>query len=131
MQRTATIVITCTIILTDPLFALKISTSHTLTATECAQTASEEQCGQRSLSTAPTTQTGRRDESRRTQNNTPYLIVSQLAIEVVGGSDCRNHVGSLDEDRTETGTVKARIDGEIEFMIEALKAMDPTQSRCF
>ena len=63
--------------------------------------------------------------------NIPYLIVSQLAIEVVGELDCRNHVGSLDEDRSEIGTVKASIDGQIKLMIKALKVMDPAQSRCF
>ena len=33
--------------------------------------------------------------------------------------------------RSEIGTVKASIDGEIEFMIKALKVMDTAQSRCF
>ena len=65
------------------------------------------------------------------RRDTSYLIVSQLAIEVVGGSDCRNHVGSLDEDRIEIRAVKASIDGEIEFMIKALKVMDSAQSGCF
>ena len=61
----------------------------------------------------------------------PYLIVSQLAIEVVGGSDCRHQVGSLDKDWSEGRAVDPGIDGEIDFMIKTLNVMDPTQSCCF
>ena len=94
----------------------------------------EEQGGHTNLSTVATTHTESRwsiAQSRRTQEYTLYLIATQLAIEVVGGSDGRNHVGSLHEDRSEIGEVNAIIDSEIEFMIKAMKIMDSDQSRCF